>query len=66
MPTRDGTNVLFVILDTVRADHLTPYGYEQNTTPTLDAFAKEACVYTEAVSQAPWTLPSHASMFTGQ
>lgn len=58
-------NVLFVVLDTVRADHLSPYGYDRETTPTLDSFAAEARVYTEAVAQAPWTLPSHASMFTG-
>lgn len=66
MATERPPNVLFVVLDTVRADHLTLYGYDRATTPTLDAFADEARVYTEAVSQAPWTLPSHASMFTGQ
>ena len=65
MPDGGGRNVLFVVLDTVRKDHLTPYGYEKPTTPTLGAFAEEARVYTQAVAQAPWTLPSHASMFTG-
>jgi arylsulfatase A-like enzyme len=58
-------NVLFVVLDTVRKDHLTPYGYDRQTTPVLGAFAEEARVYENAVAQAPWTLPSHASMFTG-
>ncbi|PSP98694.1 sulfatase [Halobacteriales archaeon QS_4_70_19] len=58
-------NVLFVVLDTVRKDHLTPYGYDRPTTPALEAFADEARVYENAVAQAPWTLPSHASMFTG-
>jgi len=62
---RAGRNVLFVVMDTVRKDHLTPYGYDRPTTPTLGAFAKEALVYEEAVAQAPWTLPVHASMFTG-
>ncbi|MFW5964135.1 MAG: sulfatase [Natronomonas sp.] len=61
----DGRNVLFVVMDTVRKDHLTPYGYDRETTPTLEAFAEEALVYEEAVAQAPWTLPVHASMFTG-
>ena len=62
----DGRNVLLVVLDTVRKDHLTPYGYGRETTPTLGAFADDARVYEEATSQAPWTLPSHASLFTGR
>ncbi len=62
----DGRNVLLVVLDTVRKDRLTPYGYEQPTTPTLGAFANEARVYEEAITQAPWTLPAHASLFTGR
>ena len=61
----DGRNVLFVVMDTVRKDHLTPYGYDRPTTPGLERFAQEARVYDNAVAQAPWTLPSHASMFTG-
>jgi arylsulfatase A-like enzyme len=52
-------------MDTVRKDHLTPYGYDRPTTPGLDEFAQQARVYDNAVAQAPWTLPSHASMFTG-
>ena len=44
-----GRNVLVVVLDTVRKDHLTPYGYDRPTTPTLSAFADEALVYEEAV-----------------
>ena len=63
--TESGRNVLFVVMDTVRKDHLTPYGYDRPTTPGLDEFASEARVYDNAVAQAPWTLPSHASMFTG-
>jgi arylsulfatase A-like enzyme len=61
----DGQNVLFVVLDTVRKDHLTPYGHDRPTTPALGEFAEEARVYDHAVAQAPWTLPVHASMFTG-
>ena len=61
----DADNVLFVVLDTVRKDHLTPYGYDRETTPTLESLAEKATVYEQAVSPAPWTLPVHASMFTG-
>ncbi|MFB6310718.1 MAG: sulfatase [Salinirussus sp.] len=58
-------NVLFVVLDTVRKDRLSVYGHDEPTSPTLEKFAEEAGVYEEAVAPAPWTLPVHASMFTG-
>ncbi|MFB6160421.1 MAG: sulfatase [Haloferacaceae archaeon] len=58
-------NVLFVVMDTVRKDRLTPYGYDRATTPGLADFAEEATVFDEAVAPAPWTLPVHASLFTG-
>ncbi len=58
-------NVLFVVMDTVRKDRLTPYGYEKPTTPGLEEFASEATVFDQAVAPAPWTLPVHASLFTG-
>jgi arylsulfatase A-like enzyme len=57
--------VLFVVMDTVRKDHLTPYGHDRPTTPELETLAEEALVYEQAVAQAPWTLPVHATMFTG-
>jgi arylsulfatase A-like enzyme len=60
-----GRNVLFVVLDTVRKDHLGFYGYDRPTTPFLDTFAEEATVYEQALAPAPWTLPVHASLFTG-
>ena len=59
-----GRNVLFVVMDTVRKDHLTPYGYDRPTTPTLGAFADEALVYEEAVAQAPWTGSVHGACAT--
>jgi len=65
MTDTDGTNVLFVVLDTVRKDHLSVYGYEEPTTPRLAEFAEEAAVFENAVAPAPWTLPVHASLFTG-
>ncbi|MFC6827060.1 sulfatase [Halopelagius fulvigenes] len=63
--TESPDNVLFVVMDTVRKDHLTPYGYEKPTTPTLESFTEEATVFEQAVAPAPWTLPVHASLFTG-
>jgi arylsulfatase A-like enzyme len=65
MPPESPTNVLFVVMDTVRKDHLTPYGYERPTTPGLETFADEATVFEQCVAPAPWTLPVHASLFTG-
>ncbi|PSP25967.1 sulfatase [Halobacteriales archaeon QH_10_67_22] len=66
MSDTDGpANVLFVVMDTVRKRNLSVYGYDRETTPTLEAFAEEATVFEEAVAPAPWTLPVHASMFTG-
>ena len=54
-----------VTLDTVRADHIGAYGYVLPTSPHLDRLAARSDRYTHAVSSAPWTLPSHASLFTG-
>ncbi|SFR32764.1 sulfatase [Halogeometricum limi] len=65
MSTESPENVLFVVMDTVRKDRLTPYGYDRPTTPNLEAFAEEATVFEQAVAPAPWTLPVHASLFTG-
>jgi arylsulfatase A-like enzyme len=58
-------NIILITLDTVRADHVSCYGYERQTTPNLDAFSREAVLYKNAYAPSPWTLASHASMFTG-
>ncbi len=58
-------NILFVVLDTTRADRLSAYGAAQPTTPFMDGLAAESVLYRHAHSVAPWTLPSHLSMFTG-
>jgi arylsulfatase A-like enzyme len=60
-----GPNILWIVMDTTRADHLSSYGYYRNTTPYIDSIAKEGVLYKNAFSEAPWTTPSHASMFTG-
>jgi arylsulfatase A-like enzyme len=52
-------------MDTVRADHLSCYGYHRDTTPNIDAFAKDARLYQNVLASSSWTLPTHASMFTG-
>lgn len=59
-------NVLLVVLDTVRADHLSVYGYGRDTTPRLARLASRGTVFERARSAAPWTLPSHANLFTGR
>jgi arylsulfatase A-like enzyme len=61
----DSPNVLIVLWDTVRADHLSLYGYDRPTTPRLEAFARDAAVYERAISPGMWTVPSHGSLFTG-
>jgi arylsulfatase A-like enzyme len=61
-----GPNVLLVVLDTVRADHLSAYGYERETSPNLTRLAEGGARFDHVVSTAPWTVPSHASLMTGQ
>ncbi len=61
----DRPNILFVVWDTVRADHLSLYGYGRNTTPKLDRWAENARVFENCLSTAPITVSSHAAMFTG-
>lgn len=58
-------NILILILDTVRADHLSCYGYQRNTSPFIDSIAKEGCLFEQAVTPAPWSLPAHISILSG-
>ncbi len=58
-------NVVLIVLDTARADRMSHAGYARLTSPHVDALARDGVVYSQAHSVAPWTLPSHASMFTG-
>ena len=64
-PDPDRPNVLLLVLDTVRADHLSLYGYNRPTTPNLKRWAERGIRFDRARATAPWTLPSHASMLTG-
>lgn len=63
--THQRPDILFLVLDTQRADRLSCYGYDQPTSPNIDAIAAEGSRFTQAVAAAQWTVPSHASMFTG-
>ncbi len=59
-------NIILISVDTLRADRLSLYGYEHETSPHIDAWARRhAVVFRGAVAQAPWTLPSHSSMLSG-
>jgi arylsulfatase A-like enzyme len=66
MPPAGSPNVLLIVLDTVRADHLGLYGNQRATSTTLDRLAARAIRFDEARAPAPWTLASHASFFTGR
>lgn len=59
-------NVLFIVVDTLRADALPAYGYSEGNTPNLDEFAKDAIRYDQHFANASWTRPSFASMLTGR
>ena len=58
-------NLLLISIDTLRADRLGCYGYERDTSPVLDAFAREAIVFRDVASSSPWTIPSHVTMLSG-
>ena len=62
----DRPNILLITLDTTRMDRLGVYGYDGHTSANIDALARESVVYTKAVSTSSWTLPAHASLFTGR
>lgn len=57
-------NVVLISLDTLRADHLGCYGYSRNTSPNIDRIARNGTIFKNAIAQAPWTAPSHISLFT--
>lgn len=59
-------NIVLIVMDTARAKNFSCYGHSKKTTPFLDELAEENVFYTNAISNFPWTLPSHASLFTGK
>ncbi len=61
-----GYNVLLISLDTLRADHLSCYGYKRATSPRIDQVAKESVLFENVVAASSWTIPSHMSLLTSQ
>lgn len=59
-------NIVLIVLDTLRADRMSCYGYGRRTTPFIDAFAEESTLFERAIVPGQWTIPSHASFFTGE
>lgn len=65
-PSATDVPVFLISIDTLRADRLPAYGYAKGSTPALDAFRRDSILFTNAYSNVPLTLPSHASLFTGR
>jgi arylsulfatase A-like enzyme len=65
-PPAGARNLLLVVWDTVRAGNLSLYGYGRRTSPTLERLAARGARFDQAFATAPWTLPSHSSLFTGR
>jgi arylsulfatase A-like enzyme len=62
---RGDLNVVFILIDTLRADHMSMMGYERATTPTLDRLAETGVLFKNNVAQSSWTKMSMASLWTG-
>ena len=58
-------NVLVIVVDTLRADHVSSYGYARPTTPNFDRMAQQGVLFDNAISPCSWSLPSHVSLLTG-
>lgn len=64
--TKNRFNVVVVVINSLRADHLGIYGYSKGITPNIDRFGREGIVFTRAIGQSYWTLPSMVSLLTSQ
>jgi arylsulfatase A-like enzyme len=63
--TPGAPNVLVIVVDTLRADHVSSYGYSRPTSPTFDRLAQQGVRFENAISPCSWSLPSHVSLLTG-
>jgi len=63
--TRDTPNIVLIVMDTLRKDHLSCYGYGRETTPNIDRLARRGTLFENALATASWTWPSTASILTG-
>ncbi|MFC1807839.1 sulfatase [Candidatus Omnitrophota bacterium] len=59
-------NILFILIETLRADHLGCYGYKRNISPNMDKIAREGIFFTNFISVSPWTTPAVVSLFSGK
>jgi arylsulfatase A-like enzyme len=59
-------NILVIVVDTLRADHLSSYGYPRATSPNIDRLARSGVLFENAIAPSSWSLPSHASLVTGR
>ncbi len=64
-PQASRPNIIILVVETLRADHLAAYGYPRNTMPNLEDLADDGVLFEHAISVAPWTLPSVVSILTG-
>jgi arylsulfatase A-like enzyme len=66
MVAPNAPNVLIIVVDTLRADHVSSYGYSRPTTPEIDHLASAGVLFENAVAPSSWSLPSHVSLVTGR
>jgi arylsulfatase A-like enzyme len=59
-------NIVLIVIDALRSDHLSSYGYSRSTSPNLDRIAKHGALFESAFSTSSYTLPSHASLLSGR
>ncbi|HXT02267.1 MAG TPA: sulfatase-like hydrolase/transferase, partial [Elusimicrobiota bacterium] len=59
-------NIVVLDVCSIRADHMTPYGYSRDTTPRIEALAKSGVVFENAMAAGSWCLPNYATLFTGR
>jgi len=65
LPNRDDLNLVFILIDTLRADRVGAYGYERPTSANLDALARHGILFRDVLAQSSWTKTSMASLWTG-
>jgi uncharacterized sulfatase len=65
-PRSTPPDIVLIVLDTLRADRMSCYRYGRDTTPYIDAFAEDGTLFERAIVPGQWTIPSHASLFTGE
>ena len=63
---RASPNILVIVVDALRADHVSSYGYSRVTSPNIDKIAQQGVLFEHAIASSSWTQPSHASLLTGR